>query len=173
MSQSVDFRWFRSRSLLSIPRHGAMAAELPPPTLDPPHRDIVASQAGIRLSPGASSMTKSDPGYWRMYLSASFRAGSFVRNLANTLPSRPKLQRSLSRRTKNRWRSIGLLLHSNVAPQNLRTSRDTVKSRPQQDPPCGPRAVTIVIPEAGHLASLEAPDAFNRAVESVFGAIGD
>jgi pimeloyl-ACP methyl ester carboxylesterase len=32
-----------------------------------------------------------------------------------------------------------------------------------------PRAVTIVIPEAGHLASLEAPDAFNRAVESVFG----
>jgi 3-oxoadipate enol-lactonase len=34
-----------------------------------------------------------------------------------------------------------------------------------------PRAVTIVIPEAGHLANLEAPGAFNTAVESVFGAI--
>ena len=31
-----------------------------------------------------------------------------------------------------------------------------------------PRAVTIVIPEAGHLANLEAPGAFNRAIESVF-----
>jgi pimeloyl-ACP methyl ester carboxylesterase len=36
-----------------------------------------------------------------------------------------------------------------------------------------PRAVTIVIPEAGHLPNLEAPAAFNRAVEGIFAAMAD
>lgn len=35
-----------------------------------------------------------------------------------------------------------------------------------------PRALTIVIPGAGHLPSLEAPDEFDRALESLLGAVG-